>query len=138
MKPLHHIKRVTTLLLLLIFPVMLQAQEEYMMELGVGGGGSFYMGDANTTRFFRNTESAFGVLWRYNFNPRYSLKVDATRAKVSGDTKTSGNAFPLGQEVSFGKDIYNVEGSLNLTSMVMAIICETASGFLPIFLQGWA
>lgn len=136
MKTLHRIKKVSVLILLLIFPAMLQAQEEYMMELGVDGGGSFYMGDANTTLFYRNTESAFGVLWRYNFNTRYSLKVDATRAKVSGDTRTSNNVFPLGRQISFGKDIYNVGGQFEFNFNGYGYNLRNCKRFSPYIFAG--
>ena len=46
------------------------AQDDgYLLELGLGGGGSFYMGDANST-LYANTNGVFSAIVRYNLNPR--------------------------------------------------------------------
>lgn len=88
----------------------IRAQEEYRMEIGGMGGGSFYMGDANTTAFFKNMEMAFGAIWRYNFNPRYGIKANMVYGKISGDTRDVSNAFPLEKEVAFNKSLFDLGG----------------------------
>ena len=71
-------KKLLVLAMVILPPVCNSAvaqENDYMMEIGLGGGGSFYMGDANT-RLYNNTNGVFSVLARYNVNPRFSLKAD--------------------------------------------------------------
>ncbi len=55
------------------------------LEVGVFGGGSYYLGDLNPTLHFNQTQFAFGGLARYNANNRWAFKLSYTRAKVQGD-----------------------------------------------------
>ena len=82
------------------------AQDDgYLMEIGLGGGGSFYMGDANT-RLYRNTNGAASVIARYNFNPRLALKGNITAAGLSGKSEDSFGAIP-GDEMKFSRTAYD-------------------------------
>ena len=82
------------------------AQEDgYLMEIGLGGGGSFYMGDANS-KLFNNTNGVFSVLARYNVNPRFSLKADIAAAGISGSTENSYGILP-GDELTFSRTVYD-------------------------------
>lgn len=78
----------------------------YMMEIGVAGGGSFYMGDANNSALFRNTNGMAGVVARYNFNPRWSLKADLVAAGLEGDTREMKSAFPC-DDIHFSRTVYD-------------------------------
>ncbi len=82
------------------------AQDDgYLMELGLGGGGSFYMGDANT-RFYRNTNGAFSVIARYNVNPRFALKSNFSAAGISGSSVNAFGVIP-GDELKFSRTVYD-------------------------------
>lgn len=59
---------------------------EYKMELGGALGGSFYLGDLNSTPF-RNLGGAGGVMARYIFNPRMSVKGNLLMGHIRGDNK---------------------------------------------------
>jgi hypothetical protein len=72
-----------------------RAQElEYKMELGGMAGASFYMGDANYSSLYKNTGLGGGLMGRYNFNPRHSLKFNLLCGKISGDAALQNNKFP--------------------------------------------
>lgn len=77
----------------------------YLVELGLGGGGSFYMGDANS-RLYYNTNGVFSVIARYNVNSRFSLKADLAAAGISGSTENSYGVLP-GDELSFSRTLYD-------------------------------
>lgn len=71
------------------------AQDDgYLMELGLGGGGSFYMGDAND-RLYRNTNGVFSVMARYNVNSRFALKANLSAAGISGSSKNAFGMIPV-------------------------------------------
>ncbi len=80
----------TTLITLAVFaalPFNLNAQRT--LELGVFGGGSYYLGDINPALHFNQTQLAYGGLARYNLNNRWAIKASFYRGKLKGDdTKT--------------------------------------------------
>ena len=86
------------------FPAAAQ-DDGYLMELGLGGGGCFYMGDANN-RLYNNTNGVFSVLARYNVNPRFSLKADFAAAGISGDTNDAFGVIP-GDGLRFSRTVYD-------------------------------
>lgn len=59
---------------------------EYKMELGGALGGSFYLGDLNSTPF-RNMGGSGGVLARYILNPRMAIKGNLTLGHIRGDNQ---------------------------------------------------
>ena len=82
------------------------AQDDgYFMELGIGGGGSFYMGDANT-RMYDNTNGVLSVLARYNVNTRFAFKADFAAAGISGSTENAYGVLP-GDDLKFSRTLYD-------------------------------
>lgn len=62
----------------------LQAQEEvYHAEIGINGGGSYYLGDANSIPF-NNIQPAFGVIYRQKFNPRFAAHLSWSYTSIEG------------------------------------------------------
>ena len=53
---IRSVLKIPALAIILLCSPAVNAQEDngYLMEIGLGGGGSFYMGDANN-RLYRNT-----------------------------------------------------------------------------------
>lgn len=100
-------KRLTLLsLVIILLCSKTAAQDEgYLMEMGLGGGGSFYMGDANG-RLYNNTNGVFSVLARYNVNPRFSLKANLSCAGISGSTENAYGTLP-GDELIFSRTLYD-------------------------------
>jgi len=63
--------------------VQLAAQDEYHAEIGVNGGGSYYLGDANS-QLFNNMQFAYSGFFRYCINPRLAAKIEIANTVVSG------------------------------------------------------
>jgi len=98
------INKVTFLVICMIFlPSTLIFAQEYKYEIGGMAGTSFYMGDANKTALFRDMNIAGGAVFRYNKDFRWAYKANLVAGSVSGDTRTSGNVFPDGQNASFSR-----------------------------------
>jgi len=90
-----------TALLFWISILNIRAQElEYKYEVGALLGTSFYLGDANTSTFYKNSNFGGGAMMRYNINPRMSLKFDLAAAGISGDASKSKNYIPESQGVN--------------------------------------
>lgn len=88
-------KIIAFITILLFHLTLVNAQElEYKLEVGVMGGGSFYLGDANYSVPYKNTNMAGALMARYNINPRMSLKFDLGCGGISGDASQNANKFP--------------------------------------------
>ena len=84
-----------------LYSISAKAQDDYKYEIGGMAGIDFYMGDANKTKFFNDIGPAFGGVFRYNVDLRWSLKTNLLIGYVSGNTRNFDNAFPFGQQASF-------------------------------------
>ena len=59
------------------------------LEIGLAGGGTYYIGDLNPAIPFNQSQFAYGALARLNLNYRWSVKFSYTRGKIKGnDLKT--------------------------------------------------
>lgn len=59
-------------------------------EVGVFGGGSYYLGDLNPGKHFQLMKPAFGGFLRHNFNERLAVKLSGTYGRIAGDDAVSG------------------------------------------------
>lgn len=78
------------------------------MELGGMLGGSFYLGDVNFTGMFKELSVMGGLVARYNFNPRMSLKGNFVAAGISGTTKDSEYDIPGETDIDFSRTLYDL------------------------------
>lgn len=102
---------ILTLLMLTSLVGSVSAQElEYKMEFGGLLGGSFYLGDANYSSLYKNTNIGGGLFARYNLNPRMALKFDLAYGGISGNALELKNKFPdvEGQEWKFNKSVVDL------------------------------
>ena len=88
--------------------VYISAQEIYFCGIGVGGGGAFYLGDANGV-LLNNMRPSGEVFFRYKFNGHYALKAQVDLG-VAGIGKVEGvfretvfTSISLGGEFNFFK-----------------------------------
>lgn len=73
------------------------------LEVGVFIGDSYYLGDLNPDVHFRMAQLAYGVLGRYNFDERWSVKLGVTRGLVKGNSEKT-NFLP-GRNLNFESPI---------------------------------
>ena len=95
---------------LLLLAGLVNAQEDtYFAEIGVHGGTSYYLGDANNV-LFKNAQLSYGLIYRQKFNPRLAAHLSWNSTKVVGkgivdnvDTLFNNrvNAFDLTGEFNF-------------------------------------
>lgn len=79
--------RFTTVLLLLILCGINAISQD--LEVGLFGGGSYYIGDVNPSGHFKGTQLAYGVLARYTINDRWAVKLSGTRGTIRGDASST-------------------------------------------------
>lgn len=59
------------------------------LEVGIFGGGSYYLGDLNPSKHFLQTDLAYGAILRYNYSSRWAIRLSVYRGKVNGDDEIS-------------------------------------------------
>lgn len=77
-------------------------------ELGVMVGGSYYIGDLNQLAHFRNTHLAIGAVYRYNVNPRLSIRANLTYGLVGGSDSRSKTASLVQRNLNFSSTIFEL------------------------------
>ncbi len=82
-------------------------------EIGVFGGGSYYLGDLNPGKHFGNTSPAIGLVYRYNATSRWVLKANAIFGSLIGDDASSVGADKQ-RNLSFKSNIFDVSGQIEL------------------------
>jgi len=76
--------RLCVLFICIIMSLNTFAQDMYRAEVGVSGGGSYYLGDANS-QLFNNMQFTYGAFIRYRIDPRFAIKAEFSRiTKIVG------------------------------------------------------
>lgn len=78
-----------TAVLIILFIVSFPALKSQDIDIGVFGGGSYYVGELNPGKQFLFTRPAFGGLVRFNFNERWAMRGQLLRGEVAGDDAVS-------------------------------------------------
>ncbi len=84
------------------------AQARYLGEVGILGGGSFYNGDANSTKVFKDTKLAVGGLLRAHVTNRFMIKLNVIKGGAAGDTRDFDNLLPNGAQASFEQHFWDI------------------------------
>lgn len=72
--------------ILTLFAVLLAAGlSAQRSEVGIMLGTTYYLGDLNYGNHFGLTQPAGGIIYRYNINPRWALKMNGLYGEVTGD-----------------------------------------------------
>lgn len=104
---------ISLLLAVLLFSAKSEAQL-YRLEAGLSAGGSYYKGDANQTALFKSVNPAFGLMGKYHFNGRFSIRAQAGYAGISGSTVGQEEAFPHAQAVSFHRELVEASAQMEM------------------------
>jgi hypothetical protein len=77
-------------------------------EMGVMGGGSYYIGDLNPNVHFKHSKWAAGLIGRYNLSTRHSFRFTVSYGNVEGADAESKDAFQQNRNLSFYSSIFEV------------------------------
>jgi len=84
LKKRKHISQLS-LLIILMMGLLCGPSHKSMaqtMDVGVFGGGSYYLGDINPNLHFVGTQPAYGGFFRFNYKERWGFRLGATRGKL--------------------------------------------------------
>ncbi|MFT4600910.1 MAG: hypothetical protein ACI857_001087 [Arenicella sp.] len=77
-------------------------------EFGVYGGGSYYIGDLNSSKHFIYSKPAFGLIYRYNLGYRASVRLTGTYGNVWAEDSRASDPFQVNRNLSFKSKLYEV------------------------------
>lgn len=89
-------------LLVTVYPVTAQKKSDF----GVFGGISYYMGDINPSKPFYSPSPAAGIIYRYNFNPRHSIRGSLIYGGIRADDLDFNNDYQQVRGNSFRGSVF--------------------------------
>ncbi|MDR0371368.1 MAG: porin family protein [Prevotellaceae bacterium] len=126
----HNLPVILALLGLVTTPAFGQNEDEYLMEIGVSGGISSSVNDANVYEYF---DGAFGALIRYRFNNRVAIRGEWYLTNVSGNYLVENN------KVDFDNRINNIQvcGEFNFFDLTQDPYKRNGKKFSPYIFAGF-
>ena len=88
--------------------IIIGAKAQKKVDLGFFGGGSYYLGDINQSKQFYSLSYAFGGLYRYNINPRYTIRGSAYYGNLQADDQDFDNRFQQSRGNSFSGTVLDI------------------------------
>ncbi len=118
---------------LLLLAGLVNAQEDtYFAEIGVHGGSSYYLGDANNV-LFKNAQLSYGLIYRQKFHPRLAAHLNLNSTTVAGDGLiTNGTFFPYNNRVN----TLDLAGEFNFFSYERKEYLPFSKTFTPFVFAG--
>ena len=118
---------------LLLLAGLMNAQEDtYFAEIGVHGGSSYYLGDANNV-LFKNAQLSYGLIYRQKFNPRLAAHLSWNSATVAGKGSIDNvNNIPFNNRVN----AFDLAGEFNFFSYERKEYLPFSKTFTPFVFAG--
>jgi len=89
-------------LVVFLLPVSAQRNSDY----GVFGGVTGYFGDINSTRYLYSPSPSFGLIYRYNFHPRQSIRATFIYGGLKGSDLDFDNQYQQNRAASFTNSVF--------------------------------
>jgi hypothetical protein len=128
------LKKYATIFLLFVVSYFGQAQRS---EVGVFAGASFYLGDLNSIPF-RDSKFVGGLVYRYNFTPRFALKANILFGKIAASDEKN-HSWLKDPTVRNASDYYSwsyTERRLSFSSPISEISAQLEINFLNLYNVG--
>jgi hypothetical protein len=74
-------------------------------EVGIFGGGGYYIGDLNPSKHFVYSKLAYGGIFRYNLSTRHSLRFNVTYGNIYGEDASSNDPYKVDRNLSFKSEV---------------------------------
>ena len=127
-------RRYSTIIVALILSCAFNANAQKGYEVGGWVGLSHYFGDINPNFGLDRLGFGAGVIGRYNFNNRISVRISGNYGRVSGYDSDSNNQFQLARNLSFRSDI--IEGIAQMEFNFLPYIHGSGDQFFTPYLFG--
>ena len=81
-------------------------------EVGFFVGGTNYIGDIGRESYLVPNEIGFGLIYKYNVNPRIALRGTYTYLPISGDDLLSNNSVRNARDLNFSNTVHEFAAGL--------------------------
>jgi len=85
--------------------ICVAGQAQRKADIGVFAGTTYYLGDINPAKQFYSPSLALGGLFRYNLNPRYSIRGSFYYGGLKGDDLDFDNLFQSRRAANFSASV---------------------------------
>lgn len=83
-------------------------------EMGIWGGGSYYIGDLSNGKHFSRSKPAGGAIVRINMSTRASLRFTASYGQVWGDDAKSETGTEVNRNLNFSSDLWELAAGVEI------------------------
>ena len=97
--------------------IIIGAKAQKKVDLGIFGGGSYYLGDINQSKQFYSLSYAFGGLYRFNINSRYTIRGSIFYGNLQADDQDFNNRFQQSRDNSFSGTVLDATLQLEFNFM---------------------
>ena len=101
--------------LVILIVLLSQPVKSQDLEVGITGGGCYYLGDLNPGKHFLNTQVAYGVLARYTIDTRWAVKLSVIHGSVKGEASSTG--FLPDRGLSFSSPVTDIAAIMEFNFM---------------------
>lgn len=95
-------------------------------EIGLFGGGSYYLGDINPKKHFAQTQLTFGGIYRYNINPHWAMRANVYQGKIESSDAVI--RYNQKRNLSFRSDLTEIALGMELNFFPYMTGKESMSG----------
>lgn len=86
-------------------------------EIGIVGGGAYYMGDINMSRQLYRPSPLLGAIYKKNFTDRYAIRINALFTKLEGRDSDFSNEVQQLRDHSFKSNLMDVAAGFEFNFM---------------------
>lgn len=102
-------KKLIGLIMIVVSAFALKPATAQTLEVGLLGGGTYYLGEMNPAFHFKNTKLAYGVLARLNTNRRMAYTFSFIRGGIEGIDNVTGRVVE--QDYSFNIHVNEISAT---------------------------
>ncbi len=112
-------KKIFFSVFIITYSLVVCGQKSY--DFGLWGGGSYYLGDINTSFHFKAIHPSGGIFLRYNYNSRYAIRGSMFYGRLSGNDNSSRYAYQRIRNSSFSTPILDLTGQFEFNFLPYVI-----------------
>lgn len=125
--------------LLLLMPFIGAAAMGQVSELGITGGVTYYVGDINPTKHYpKHTHLAGGLMYRYNFDQHYAIRLQGLYGKLESYDSDSKDELQQLRGLGFRTVVFEGSALLEINFFKYRGISKDSKNWTPFVFGGLA
>lgn len=125
------------LLPLLVLPALSASAQ--VSELGITGGTTFYVGDINPKQYYpANTHLAGGLMYRYNFNERYAVRLQGLYGNLEAWDRDADDPVQQARNLGFRSTLFEASALVEVNFFKYRGLAKDSRIWTPFVFVGLA